>query len=105
MNYKKIMNTSSNLNGIGRQESSLVDNFVITRKVNQPELVFNQAPYKDKFFEDGACENWVLQTGSSQSMTGCSICQKHKFTVIFYEQDDHEMSNTDLIEIKNPVTI
>ena len=44
----------------------------------------------------------MLHDGLSRSMTNCPICHKHKFTVIFYEQDTHEMSNEDLIEVKNP---
>ena len=37
--------------GVGRLESNLVDQFILTRWVNHPELVFNQQPYLDKYFE------------------------------------------------------
>ena len=85
MQNSKIINQSATLNGIGRHESSLVDRFVLTRKINQPELIFNQAPYLDKFFDEGAGDKWMFHEGSSNSMTSCSICQKHKYTMIFYE--------------------
>ena len=37
----KLLNQAQVMQGIGKQESSLIDQLVLTRKVNQPELVFN----------------------------------------------------------------
>lgn len=89
------------MNGIGRNESSRIDDFVVSRKINQPELIFNQAIHLDSYFEDGASEKWTFQDGLSNSMNGCSICHKHKFTVVFFEQETHELANMELVQIKN----
>lgn len=62
--------------------------------------MFNQDAAKDLYFENGASERWIFQQGSG-GMTGCSICHKHKFTVIFYEQEEHDLANADLIEVTN----
>ena len=55
---------------------------VLTRKVNEPDLIFNQYPYKDLYFEQDAGEQWVLSEKSE-----CFVCDKHKLTVIFYKNE------------------
>ena len=51
----------------------MVDHFVLTRKVNEPELIFNQCRFKDLYFEQDAAEQWALSDKSE-----CHMCQKHK---------------------------
>lgn len=38
-------------------------------------------------------------------MTGCHVCNKHKFTCIFYEQETHDLANCDMVEVSNPKVI
>lgn len=99
MNQHKVQTTG----GVGRLESNLVDQFVLSRQVNVAEMVFNQQPYLDKYFEMDASEKWRLQDTACGISGGCPICNKHKYTVIFYEQDleDPWSQNEGLIEIKD----
>ena len=82
----------------------MIDTFVVSRQINQPELIFNQNSNMDAHFDMEAGEAWRMQVGSNP-MTCCHICNKHKFTMIFYEQDEHEMSNTEMKEITDPEMI
>lgn len=81
----------------------MIDEFVLARWVNRPELVYNQQPYKDSYFEMDAGEDWRLYDTKTGIHGGCPICNKHKYTLIFYEQDmsDPWSLNEDLIEIKD----
>lgn len=80
-------------------ESNQVDTFVLNRKVNHPELIFNQNKREDLFFEQDASETWkLLENGN------CYQCQKHRYTMIFYEQEK-DAPNDDLIEIKDKKVI
>lgn len=45
----QLINKAKNSQGVGRREESGVDPFVLTRKVNHCELIFNQDPLKDQF--------------------------------------------------------
>ena len=57
----RLINQSQVSTGIGRIESSLIDDFILQRHLNQPELIFNQCRYKDLYFEQDASEQWQLQ--------------------------------------------
>ena len=62
---QKLKNQAVNNQGIGRTDNSLFDNFVLSRKMNGPELVFNQDPVKDsnetqRYFCVNAGEQWML---------------------------------------------
>lgn len=51
--------------GIGRDHGNQFDAFVLTRKVNNPELIWNQKPSLDsnprtRFFQVDAAHNWEL---------------------------------------------
>lgn len=102
--HQIMKNKAQTKGGVGRTESSLIDEFVLSRWVNRPELVYNQQPYKDGYFEMDAAENWRLLDAACGTGGGCPICNKHKYTLIFYEQDraDPWSYNEDLIEIKDP---
>lgn len=81
MNQHKV----STIGGVGRLESSLVDQFILSRLVNNPELIFNQQPYRDKYYEMDAAERWRLMDTSCGITGGCPVCNKHKYTMIFYD--------------------
>ena len=89
--------------GVGRLESNLVDQFVLGRNVNHAELVFNQQPYVDKYFEMDSADKWRLFDSACRIYGGCPICNRHKYATIFYEQDleDPWSHNEGLIEIKD----
>jgi hypothetical protein len=97
MNQHKVQTAG----GVGRLESNLVDQFVASRWVNHCEMVFNQQPYADKNFEMDAAEKWRLMDTACGISGGCPICNKHRYTMIFYEQeiDDPWSYNEGLIEI------
>lgn len=63
-----------------------VDNFCMHRKFNFPELIFNQDPSKDSYFEVNQNEKWTYQ--SEIESTHCYICQKQCYAMIFYERYD-----------------
>ena len=101
--HQKWKDKMSTIGGVGRIESNLVDEFVLSRIVNRPELIFNQKPYLDQYFEMDASENWRLMDMACGIGGGCPVCNKHKYTLIFYEQDmaDPWSVNEDLIEMKD----
>ena len=72
---------------------STSDVFILTRKINHAELVFNQAPTKNCHFEVDASQKWKLRKE-------CYVCSKHAYVAVFYSQGDLE-ANTDLHEIKD----
>jgi hypothetical protein len=55
--------------GIGRIETSLVDQFVLNRNLNEPELVFNQDKFRDKYFDIEFGESWRLSLKND-----CHVC-------------------------------
>jgi len=71
---------------------------VLTRRLNHPELIFNQRvsidDTKDRFFKVDANQYWTLSRQDE-----CYICDKHHYAVIFYERSEN--SNKGLIEIKD----
>jgi excinuclease UvrABC helicase subunit UvrB len=54
----KILNQQLSAQGYGRLESSSFDKFILYRRVNQPELIFNQSINKDMYFEKDSSLNW-----------------------------------------------
>jgi len=73
----------------------------LTRKVNHPELIFNQDTNKDKyastrFFEIDSAECWVLSQTNE-----CYVCDRHPYTLIFFEKGVLA-DNADMQEVKDP---
>ena len=67
-------------------ENNNGDNLVLTRKLNHPELIFNQRISDDddfdrRFFKVDANECWTLSPKNE-----CYICEKYHYTMIFYER-------------------
>ncbi len=58
VNNNKIQNTAHAGQGIGRIDSLPDDVFVVTRKVRMPELIYNNDPCKDKYWELDQNEMW-----------------------------------------------
>jgi len=71
---------------------------ILTRKVNNPELVFNQCSASAKFFRVNAEEDWQLSSSKGE----CFICDCHKYTAIFFNKGVVSKNNLDLQEIKDP---
>ena len=57
----QMMNRTQAFKGIGRLDSNLIDDFILTRKVNHAELVFNHQFRKDEYWDQDAGEQCVLQ--------------------------------------------
>jgi len=78
------------------------DIFILSRKLNHPELLFNQIPVRDstkhRFFKVDAGQSWTLS-----SKDECYICEKHHYTVLFYERSKN--CNKGLIEIKDSILL
>jgi hypothetical protein len=79
----------------------MVDHFILTRKINNPELIFNQDPHKDhlnsRFFEVEAAECWRLSQKNE-----CFMCDGYKYTTIFFKKGVLSMYNCrDLDEIED----
>lgn len=73
---------------------------MLTRKINHPELVFNQDIHKDKidnvrYYEMDAGSFWKLSQKNE-----CYICDKHQFVHIYFEKGILA-KNKDLLEIKD----
>ena len=85
---------------IGKTSSNITDQFVITRQVNHPELIFNQCQRTDHYFDIRASVKWSLSDKNT-----CFDCQKHKYTAICYDQSLDPEANKDLKQIKDPKLI
>ena len=98
--YKKISDIQVCSNAAGAENSS-GDNFVLTRRLNHPELIYNQRlsrdSTKDRFFKVDANQAWALSHKDE-----CYMCEKHHYTCIFYERGTKTLNNG-LIEIKDLV--
>lgn len=81
MNQHKVQSAT----GFGRLECNFVDQFIISRWVNQPELVYNQKPYVDEVFMMDSSLDWRVVDTQCGITGGCPICNKHKYTMIFYD--------------------
>lgn len=101
----------SSCNGIGRKFSngSQLDKFILTRKNNLPELIFNQNSGQDlnnkqRFFEIDHSQQWRLSDNNSTHKDGCYLCNKHQYTIIFYKRNkvgETQHKNKELVEIKD----
>ena len=75
---QKAINSVQVHNGLGRDDNMNLkfDRFVMTRKVNHPELIFNQSLKYDKtkyrFFKKDAAQQWKLSRNNE-----CYVCQKY----------------------------
>ena len=58
VNSNKLINQTMVAQGIGRMEAGIADVFVLTRKVNNPELIFNNCRFKDLYWQMEAGEMW-----------------------------------------------
>lgn len=56
---------------------------MLTRKLGHPELVFNEKIGKTMHFETSAASKWSLSKGDQ-----CWICDKFKYTIIFFNRED-----------------
>ena len=68
------------------------DEIILNRKINHPELSFNQFSEKDLYFEEDSAEQWQLSNN-------CFICEKHRYTVIFYDKTGYN-SELNLVSSK-----
>ena len=88
--------------GIGKMSGGLADHFVVTRKINSPELIWNQDQRKDhdkktRYFEARAAESWQLSQRNE-----CFMCDGHKYTAIFFEAGNMTDCNSkELLEVKD----
>jgi len=99
---KQFQISSQSGNGIGRLTDSQTDRFVLTRKINYPELIWNQNPHYDRqhkkrYFEVDAAEQWKLSQKDE-----CFICDAQCYTVIFFKDGGPIGTNKDLFEITDP---
>ena len=74
---------------------------MITRKCNNPELIWNQNPQNDtipdkQYFVNNASKQWELSQKNE-----CFICEGHKYTVIFFKQGLYTQQNQGLYEVKD----
>jgi hypothetical protein len=61
VSQSKQINSCQAATGSGRYGlHNSIDEFTLTRKVNHPELIFNQDPYKDSYFEIDCLNHWRL---------------------------------------------
>jgi len=97
----KIINQNLSGQGIGRLEADPGDVFVLTRKADSPELIFNNCKYKDAYWDMEAGELWQLSY-SNHPTNECFLCRKYKYGLIFV---DTRGANADLEEIKDPKII
>lgn len=86
--------------GLGQRSNldkgSTVDRMILTRKLNLPELIFNQDSRQDRnvkkrFFEIDHGHKWTMADNHNhhQKKDVCYVCQKQKYSLIFYERDPH----------------
>lgn len=70
--------------GVGKTAFSRVDSFVLTRRLNYPELAFKERlSASDSHFCRDSQSSWRLQSDGS-----CYLCEKHKYCVIFFDQSN-----------------
>lgn len=66
--------------------TNAVDRFVLTRKLNYPELVFKERTNKnDDHFCLDSQSRWRLQSHGE-----CYLCQRHKYCVVFFDQGNSQ---------------
>lgn len=71
----------------------------MTRRLNHPELIFNQRLKNDttnnRFFKKDAGAAWQLSAKNQ-----CYVCEKYRYTMIFYDRYMFSHNNG-LVEIKD----
>ena len=87
--------------GIGRLEHGPTDVFVLTRKINNYELIFNNSKNIDSYWDIGNGAKWTLSFVAGP-VNECFVCQKYKYGIIFI---DKRGANSDMKEIKDPKII
>ena len=92
----KIMNQSQ---GIGRLDAGLADVVVLTRKVNHPELVFNNFRYVDAYWALDSGGQWQLSYKNCPT-NECYICEKHKYVMVFLDKRGHNDELQEITDIK-----
>ena len=71
--------------GIGKKKETSLGYFVVSRKLNMPEMCFNQNfSDKDRQFQSNAAGKWQLVN----EKIGCHLCQKQKQVVILFDAND-----------------
>ena len=60
--------------GIGRVELNQSDLFVVTRKSKMSEMIFNNDPSKDLYWDIEQGEMWQLSRGPKHTTNECFIC-------------------------------
>ena len=79
---------------MGRLAENPLDSLVLTRFLDQPEFIFNQSLYEDRFF------NKPDQAVAWQRRTDCYVSQKHKLVAIFFDRENAEAAGYKLIDCK-----
>jgi hypothetical protein len=69
----KLINRTMVSQGIGRVDSGPEDIFVLTRKLNNPELMFTNSRFKDRYWEIDSSEKWHLSF-RTHPVNECYIC-------------------------------
>jgi len=81
--------------GVGHAKDNQIDQLVLTKKCNLPELIFNQKKQIDRYFAVDSANTWQLSHQNS-----CFVCEKYCYTMFFYEQSKMA-DNSDLIQIQD----
>ena len=77
----KRRNLTQEGRGVGKIAFSKIDQFVLTRRLNCPELVFKRRESaEDGWFDPSSQSAWRLEREGS-----CYLCEKHKYTVVFFD--------------------
>ena len=109
VSQNKFMHDSIQYGGIGRAKcENQSDVFILSRACTYPELIFNQDYRKDKFASNSTERCFDIHNAFKWNFhskdDGCYICQKHTYTVIFFDQDNLE-NNKDLVEINDHTSL
>lgn len=73
------------------------DCLVLTRKLNHPELIFNNSNHQSTYFQQDSDMQWRVSY-NGQFTHECYLCQKYKYTCIFLDKDG---PNSNLVEIRD----
>ena len=84
-----------------------IDRITLSRFWNIPEMISNQNPKidennKNRFFEPDQILRWNISDNDVLGKDHCYICQRQKYTLIFYERAaPKKKANRELYEIKD----
>jgi len=101
--YREYANASLVSSGPGRIEDSSPDPFVLTRRVNHPELAFEMNSGGD-FFSQAAQLRWSPNPNidrPSLSSNPCYVCHRHQYLTIVYRPSPDPADNPDFVEVKD----